>query len=137
MEPLNSTSLIAPCGINCGVCRAHLRARNKCVGCRGSDSSKPQTRTKCNIKNCTVFSSGEVKYCYGCENYPCDNLKHLDKRYRTKYGISMIKNLEDINACGMDKFLENEKEKWTCKECGGTICVHTRKCDTCEMTFLK
>jgi len=28
------SSLIAPCGIYCGVCYAHLREKNKCFGCR-------------------------------------------------------------------------------------------------------
>lgn len=41
MATLNKTLLIAPCGINCGVCNAYLRVRNKCQGCRIDDINKP------------------------------------------------------------------------------------------------
>jgi len=34
---------IAACGINCGTCRAYLRERNKCRGCRAS--SGPNMRS--------------------------------------------------------------------------------------------
>lgn len=132
MELLDSTLLIAPCGINCGVCRGHLRERNKCAGCRASDADKPKTRTQCKIKTCEVLVSGKAKYCFECENFPCESLKHLDKRYRTKYGMSVIENLQDIKNYGIIFFLENEKAKWTCKECGGVICVHTGKCSSCN-----
>jgi hypothetical protein len=49
----------------------------------------------------------------------------LDKRYRTKYGMSMIENLEFIDKKGIRKFLKNEEGKWTRK--GKTLCVHNKK----------
>ncbi len=30
-------SLIAPCGMNCGICLAYLRTKNVCPGCRVND----------------------------------------------------------------------------------------------------
>jgi hypothetical protein len=54
---------------------AYLRERNKCPGCRGSDEKKPITRVKCRIKTCRVLN----KFCYKCEKFPCNDLKHLDK----------------------------------------------------------
>jgi hypothetical protein len=131
MEPLNKILLIAPCGMNCGICRAYLREKNKCTGCRGIDANKPLTCVKCKIKNCKVFQKGKVKFCFKCQNFPCDNLKHLDKRYRTKYNMSMIKNLESIKKLGIRKFIRNEKLKWACIECGGIICVHKGYCVDC------
>lgn len=32
MERINR-NLIAPCGMNCGVCIAYLREKNRCQGC--------------------------------------------------------------------------------------------------------
>jgi hypothetical protein len=58
-------------------------------------------------------------------------LKHLDKRYRTKYRLSVIENLENIQKDGLSKFIETEKIKWTCAACGGTICVHKGYCYSC------
>ncbi len=104
MASLNKSSLIAPCGMNCGICMAYLREKNKCPGCRGTDINKPITRIKCKIKTCEVFQEAKSKFCFQCESFPCDNLKRLDKRYRTKYNMSMIENLENIKNSGIRKF---------------------------------
>ena len=126
----NETLLIAPCGINCGVCRAYLIQKTKCPGCRGDDSNKPITRTRCKIKTCEVFKN-DAKFCFECVDFPCDNLKRLDKRYTNKYNTSLIKNLEDIKELGMKKFLENENKRWSCPKCGGTVCIHEGSCIGC------
>ena len=134
MASVNKTSLIAPCGMNCSICMAYLREKNKCSGCRGIDTNKPVTRVGCKIKKCEFLQKTETSFCFQCEAFPCERLQHLDKRYRTKYGMSMIENLENIRRIGMRKFLENEKIRWACSECGGTICVHNRYCYSCGKT---
>jgi hypothetical protein len=121
--------LIAPCGMNCGLCMAYLRERNKCPGCRVVDASKPKTRIYCKIKTCPQLKKNE--FCFKCEDYPCSTLQRLDKRYRTRYNMSMIKNQEYIKKLGLEKFIRSEKRKWTCKECRGTICVHKGYCLNC------
>jgi hypothetical protein len=123
--------LIAPCGMNCSICMAYLRERNKCCGCRGSNANKPKTRINCKIKNCDFFGTSGAQYCFECENYPCKILKHLDIRYRTKYKMSVIENLENIRKYGLTTFLEEEQEKWKCQFCGGVICVHKGVCIDC------
>jgi hypothetical protein len=35
--------LVAPCGMNCGICIAYLREKNKCPSCRGDDINKSIT----------------------------------------------------------------------------------------------
>ncbi len=45
----------------------------------------------------------------------------MDKRYRIKYNMSMVENLENIKNFGIITFFGTEKQKWTCSECGGTI----------------
>jgi hypothetical protein len=124
--------LIAPCGMNCGICVAHLRLKNVCPGCRIKDPSKPKTRYDCSLSNCTLLSASDSGFCYDCGEYPCKHLKHLDKRYRTKYSMSMIENLNNIKRLGLNKFLQNEQERWRCHECGGVICVHRGFCLACR-----
>jgi hypothetical protein len=131
MASPSKTSLIAPCGMNCGICAAYLRPKNKCLGCREPDINIPITRFRCKIKNCEAFHDDDAKFCFECENFPCDNLKHLDKRYRTKYNMSMIENLENIKNFGIRKFVKDESLRWACSECGGTICVHKGYCYSC------
>jgi len=123
-----SIKLIAPCGMNCGICMAYLKEKNKCPGCRIEDTKKLISRTGCKIKNCHYLLKKKAKFCFECKEFFCDRLKHMDKRYRTRYKMSMIENLENIKRLGINKFIKNEKERWTCPECGGTICVHNRKC---------
>lgn len=131
MYSLQEVTLIAPCGMNCGICAAYLRAKNKCPGCRWADGSKPVTRVRCKIKTCEMFRNGRTNNCFECKKFPCDNLRHVDKRYRNRYGMSMIANLQDIGEFGIREFLRNEKPRWTCVPCGGTICVHKGYCIDC------
>jgi hypothetical protein len=131
MNKLNKKLMIAQCGINCRVCRAHIRDKNKCPGCRAEDEDKMKSCINCKIKNCKVFHNGKTKFCFECKNFPCANLKHLDKRYQTKYNMSVVENLENIKKFGINLFVENEKIRWTCSKCGGTICVHNGFCSAC------
>ena len=131
MQLPENDSIIAPCGMNCGICRAYLRERNKCPGCRRDDENKSKSCLNCRIKNCEELKNNDFTNCFSCALFPCDRIRHLDKRYRTKYKMSMIENLETINKSGIHKFVENEKVKWTCSECGGIICVHTGDCYSC------
>ena len=123
--------LIAPCGMNCGLCMAYGRDKNACPGCRADDSGKSQTVVTCRIKNCVKLAKRKARYCIGCDTLPCDRLKHLDKRYRTKYGMSMIENLTRIRELGIRQFIRNEKERWTCPACGELLCVHRPQCLSC------
>ncbi len=125
------SSLIAPCGMNCRLCYAYVRDRNVCPGCRGEDPSKPKYCVVCRIKTCEKMAGDGRGFCFGCDTFPCARLKRLDKRYRTKYGMSMIENLGMIESSGMDRFLQAERERRTCPECGGVICVHKAECPSC------
>ena len=60
-----------------------------------------------------------------CKDLPCKRLKSLDKRYRTKYGMSMIDNLQYIKKHGIRNFLKKEEKKWTRKN--EVLCVHDKK----------
>jgi hypothetical protein len=124
-------SLIAPCGINCGTCISYLRARNKCFGCRVNFDSKRKTCRLCKIKNCEHLAKGSLTFCNECEIFPCDKIKYIDKRYRTKYMASLIENLVSIKEIGIEKFLVNEAEKWKCLNCGSTLSVHLFNCPNC------
>jgi hypothetical protein len=126
-----ATELIAPCGMNCGVCLAHLRQKGKCSGCRGGDAEKSISILRCIIRTCTINSTNRSGFCYECAQYPCRRLKQLDKRYRTKYMMSMLDNLEYLKAHGIAAFAEKEAERWRCRKCGGVICVHRRGCYLC------
>ena len=125
-----NSMLIAPCGMNCGICMAYLRDKNHCPGCKCEDIDKKYC-LHCRIKNCEKIAKLDQKFCFGCDKFPCLRLRQLDKRYRTKYGMSMIENLNSIREIGLDEFVANEWDRWKCPGCGGVICVHKKNCIYC------
>ena len=131
------TVLIAPCGMNCRLCQRHKRDEKACSGCRGEDSFKMKSCITCRIKTCEKIVEGNAKYCFSCENFPCPRLKNLDKRYRSKYGMSMIDNLKAIKSFGIIHFVRAEKQKWTCPECSEMLCVHNPQCLSCGYKWLE
>jgi hypothetical protein len=122
MKSVFENKLIAPCGINCGICRAYLRHINPCHGCNYIEQNRPKTRENCQIRICEK-RTGE--FCYQCSEFSCDRLKKLDNRYRKRYGISEIENLKYIRDNGMNKFLKNENINWVSDK--GVLCVHDKK----------
>lgn len=124
--------LIAPCGMNCGICMAYLRDKNICKGCWSATGYKSNSCLKCCIKNCKLLANTDSKFCYDCAKFPCARLKSLDKRYRLKYRMSMLENLHYIKESGLENFEQKEVLRWKCDTCGGTICVHRGFCLKCN-----
>jgi len=135
-------NLIAPCGMNCGLCVNYLAGKHKlnkqgfhkkyCPGCIARGENCLFMKDQCDL-----VGNGLVRFCFECADFPCKRLKTLDKRYLTKYHMSMIDNLVSIKKDGMENFLENQTEKWRCPECGGTICCHNGLCLHCSVDKLR
>ena len=134
--------LIAPCGMNCGLCISYQAMktdlnskgfnRRYCPGCR------PRGKN-CTFmsRHCGLVGKGLVYFCHECPDFPCKRLKDLDRRYRDKHHMSMIDNLAFIKEHGMPDFLEKERTKWRCPECGGTVCCHNGLCLECDLDKLR
>ena len=103
-----------------------------CAGCRPRGKNCAFMK-----KSCQLLGEGRVRFCFECEDFPCRRLKALNKRYSTKYHMSMIENLTYIRDRGMEKFLKNEEKKWKCPECGQVICCHNGICYSCGLEKLK
>lgn len=97
--------LIAPCGMNCALCKAYIayshgipRQRGKVTHCAGCLSRAKNCFIK---RGCTKLSQHQTQSCHQCDVMPCKNLDRLDKRYRERYGMSMVENLKMLKAKGM------------------------------------
>jgi len=140
--PRMREELIAPCGMNCNVCAAYqalthdLRDKGVripyCPGCRPRKKSCAFLKKKCDL-----IGKDRVKYCYECSTFPCDRLVTLDRRYRERYRMSEIENLERIRDEGMRAFLKSEEKKWACPRCGGIKSCHNGLCFDCDLRVLK
>lgn len=133
--------LVAPCGMNCAICSQYLALKNDvksrgiqipyCPGCQPRDKNCFFIK-----KRCDLIRNKRARYCYECSDFPCQQLKRLDERYRRHHRMSMIENLEYIRDNGINEFLVNEEEKWKCPECGGVICCHNGLCFNCDLNRL-
>ena len=128
---------LAPCGMDCSVCSAYLAFLNgiprkrghitHCIGCR------PRNKQCAYIKGpCDLLRESKIEFCFQCPVYPCARLRHIDERYRRNYGMSMIQNLEEIRASGVQAFMREQQKKHGCAACGGMISVHNKKCFACD-----
>ncbi len=128
--------LVAPCGMNCGVCKAYLAYSREVPHEKG----KVTHCTGCMIRNkncafikkgCEKLRKGQIRFCYQCPDMSCERLAKLDLRYRARYGMSMVENQKMIKEKGMDEFLKSQAEKYRCPRCGDVVSVHDGKCYAC------
>lgn len=133
-------NLAAPCGIYCGFCRQYLllkkdllEERGYKIGCKG-----------CRIRNkncafirrdCSALRKKELDYCYECEQFPCQHLQKIDSMYQERYSVNMVENLRRIKKIGVEKWLQEQKKLYSCRECGGEICIHDSECYDCGLKY--
>lgn len=122
--------MFAPCGMNCLVCYKHCYHKQPCAGCLKSDYGKPEHCRKCKIKECVA--GRQITYCFECSEYPCKQIKRLEKSYNTRYHASLMENSQMVKELGMAQFLVWQKEKYICPECGGVISIHDAECSECQ-----
>jgi hypothetical protein len=79
--------LIAPCGMNCAVCSGYLALKHDvkskgirmpyCQGCRPRDK-------KCAFlkKRCELLLDNKVRFCYECNDFPCERLRRITRGIR-------------------------------------------------------
>ena len=138
---MDDKTVIAPCGMNCSICSRYLARENDtknegveipyCWGCRVKSQ-------KCAFqKKCKLLLKNKINYCFECQDFPCERLQNLDKRYRTHYRMSMIDNLKLIRQYGILPFLKKEEKKWQCHKCGEWRCCHNGLCFKCDIVKLK
>ena len=128
-----SPSMFAPCGMNCQVCYKHCDHKKPCAGCLNQDQGKPTHCRACKMKDC-VQARG-CSYCFECPEYPCRQIRNLEKSYHTRYAASLTENSRIVKEQGLEAFLEQQKERYECPECGGVISLHDRECSECRTSF--
>lgn len=133
MAKINSiiAEMIAPCGLNCAVCKNALQEKNPCRGCRGAYECKPNYCANiCKIPHCNKLKDG---FCTCPPEYLCEQLEEKRNRYGSAYQIieRPIDNLLYIRDKGIEAFIEKERDYWKCPVCGELMCVQLGKCSEC------
>ena len=135
----------AYCGLYCGACEI-VNAQTEqdkarvakmwgstieqvnCLGCK-TDSLFIHCGN-CKIRNCARQKG--VEFCIECDEYPCaiyeegkgiiEQLPHLK---------ATVVNQKYIKANGLEKWLDAQKTKWACPECGKRFAWYTQECRKC------
>lgn len=125
--------LDAICGIYCGACSALMESRDaksaaeaKCLGCR-STKKTPGYAPQCNVRKCA--KAKKLDSCGLCKHYSCTKIRAFFND-TPKYGLRE-KYLNTIRDKGLPAWLEEMKERWTCKECGAAFGYGMKTCKSC------
>ena len=111
--------LVAPCGIDCGICELYLSRNNQqlmdflvstgipkevlpCDGCNNTEGKCPILHNKCATFQC-VKEKG-ISYCSECNDFPCMKLAPtLDRADVLPHNIKLY-NLCTIKKYGVEEF---------------------------------
>ncbi|UCG92514.1 MAG: DUF3795 domain-containing protein [candidate division WOR-3 bacterium] len=108
-----------PCGLYCGAC-----GEPTCDGCR---SSKVQDWAKqCTFRHCA--QQRHVEFCCFCSDYPCTELREF-MNDQWPHHWTMKPNLRYIEQNGKEKWLQTQKQQWSCKNCGTEIKWYQKMCN--------
>ena len=133
-----TAEMIAPCGLDCSICRKAHDKVSPCPGCNGPDINKPKFCSEiCGIIRCDKRKGNGYRFCDECPDFPCEDVMEKENRYTTAYPLyeSPLKNIRLIRELGMEAFLEKERDQWSCRECGCAISVHTGICSGCGAQY--
>lgn len=112
--------LVAPCGIDCGICEMHMCKDNPqllqyflskgypqeklpCKGCRSIEGHCPVIGCECETYRCV--KKKEVDFCYECQDFPCGKLNPAADRAELLPHNLKVFNLCAIENSGLDNFV--------------------------------
>lgn len=109
------------CGIYCGAC-----STPGCNGCKIMNEN--HWSPDCKFIQCA--QSKNVDACPLCDQYPCDNIMEFEKDKHVHHK-TVVPNGKRIKEIGLEAWLEEQKERWTCEQCGKGFTWFDDKCKSC------
>ena len=115
-------TLVAPCGIDCGICELYTCRDNvrlfssltlrgmpeekiPCDGCRSVEGYCPVIKEQCETYLCAAEK--KVEYCHECSDFPCEKLQPSSKRADVLPHNMKVYNLCTMKRDGVRGFVEN------------------------------
>ncbi len=119
------TNLVAPCGIDCGICELYICRGNTelyehlvksgipesklpCNGCRAVDGHCPVNEGICKTFTCVALK--DVDYCFECFDFPCSKLNPSADRASVLPHNLKVFNLCTIQRTGVLEFIEHSAQ---------------------------
>ena len=131
-----TANMVAPCGLDCSICKRALVEISPCAGCRGPNDNKPEfCSAQCGIILCEKRKVNGYSFCDECPDFPCADVMEKETRYGSKYPLreSPLENLRVIREAGMAAFLEHERRQWG----GGDGCFPGARAEAVDLSRLR
>ncbi|MFC1633317.1 DUF3795 domain-containing protein [Planctomycetota bacterium] len=121
----NRAKLIAPCGLDCGICELYLSRNNAqlmddliskgipkevlpCDGCRAIEGRCPVIHGQCATFECT--NEKRILFCSECNDFPCINLAPAADKAEVLPHNTKLYNLCIIKKNGVEELIERSFE---------------------------
>lgn len=143
---MNEVNPDSYCGIYCGACSVAVHGKTAradgfvaclgsvpneelaCGGCK-SDNLYAGCRV-CNFRDCAGAKG--VEHCVDCAEYPCKMYKHWQSVGKIlPHVCEASAALGAIKRDGVDAWLEAEKHRWSCPDCGEPFSWYSNVCPAC------
>jgi len=117
--------LVAPCGIDCGICELYSCRHNHDLFIRLAERGLPKEKLPCDgcravEGNCQVIGEAcatykcaaqkKVRFCHECDEFPCEKLNPAADRAEVLPHNLKVFNLCTIKGIGLDAFVEKSDE---------------------------
>jgi hypothetical protein len=124
---------LAPCGVFCGACPSFQKS---CFGCSSANADQRRTSwMSCKIRQCCYEQRGN-QFCADCAEFPCKLIDHKliqshpnNSKYTYRHEIP--ENVSKFRSLGLDNYLNYQKQKWSCPDCGGRVTFYDYQCQQC------
>ena len=131
------------CGLYCGACPILVANENdavatiaqawkmepeqlRCHGCKSEINAV--YCANCGIKSCAEGKG--VEYCFQCADYTCSRLLDFRNDAHSHHSI-VLQNLNFVRGQGIEKWLEVQKTRWSCANCGAAFTWYAEICEVC------
>jgi len=134
------------CGIYCGSCSIAMYAKTGCAdkfatclggvpkeelicgGCKSDDVYAGCGA--CILRGCAREKN--VEHCINCTDYPCTRYSKWQSLAKFLPHIhESATSLETIRRDGIDQWLDEQKKRWLCPDCGTPFSWYASACNKC------
>jgi hypothetical protein len=138
------SSLAGRCGIFCGACEFNkaishpeikpalsiaINVPEEDIYCKGcGDLDDKSWGHGCKTAKCC--DNHLIQYCFDCSEYPCGDLKAMVADPYPHHH-SVILDLDRMKEVGINTWLSEQKDRWSCKSCGESFCWYSETCSKC------
>ncbi len=142
---VSKKELVSPCGLYCGVCGVYIAHKGndmkfsktlaksyglyvqdiRCKSCH-SDELFIYCQA-CPIRLC-VTDKG-IEGCHQCNDFPCVFVETFPLHYGRRV---ILRTIPARNAIGIDKWVEEEEQRYHCPYCGYKTYMGAEECWSCK-----